>query len=238
MDKVCVSVGALYRVVPDKNEAVCYLGKLPISGIELLFRDYQQLKSFSLNEEALRIFEKLKFKSMHAPWHGIIYDSGDIGQGALGLLLRLYEKFDARNIVFHANNVPDYNRITAMGLPASTENDDWRNAPGNYSTHVASLLERNPELSLTLDIAHALTVSQQEPLKYIDLFKKRITQVHLSSTPVVPDHSFLHKHDCPELRALLKKVKALEVPVVIESVVPDSNSLELLTKEIKYLTEI
>lgn len=238
MDKVCVSIGAVYHIAQDKNAAIQQLGKLTIDGIELLFRDYDSLKSFELSEESLKVFENLRFRSIHAPWHDITYDSSGAGKQALDLLLQLYRKIGARNIVFHANNVPDYSLITSLGFSASTENSDWRMPHANTTIQISSLLQANSRLSLTLDIAHALTISPHEALNYVDGFRDRIVQCHVASAPVVPDHSFLHEHDSEGLRNILRQVKQLDVPVVIESVVPEGGSIDLIAKEVEYLRAI
>ena len=227
------------------------LRELAPAGIELSFSQPEYLFDFECNENNLEYLRSLKFNSIHAPWKDIIYGRNEAGEAALQKIESLYKQINARNVVFHREQIEDYDSILNKGFVAwfnkftilseaegSIENEDWRKTNcGPENTR--DILNKYEGLKFTFDFAHALSVSPSEALEYMHSFKDRLFEIHLSVIDKASEqHDFLYKYDSPGLKALLSPLKAVSVPVVLEAVVSNSGELALLKKEMEYINKI
>jgi sugar phosphate isomerase/epimerase len=74
-------------------------------------------------------------------------------------------------------------RIEAMKRPLSISMENMEPAVNSLlctPDRVRQLLDNEPWLSFTLDIAHALAASDEEPARYIELCHDRLVNVHIS----------------------------------------------------------
>ena len=100
-------------------------------------------------------------------------------------------------------------------------------------------MKENQNLKFTFDFAHAITISSEDIPLYINRFKDRLAEVHLAMlNRNLKDHWFLHKYDSPEIRNLLKHIKNIDVPVILECVASTDDEVELIKKEMEYIKEI
>lgn len=239
---ICISTGCFYHLTEDRNEAIKLARTFPVDGVEISFQSPEYLRGFFPAQDNLDYLQDPKNRvSIHAPWKNITYDNGVNCLGVLDLLQDLSHKVKAQNITFHQTPNDDL-RITAdYKFLSSIENDEIsKGLEGITSLQLMDkALKRNPHMKITLDIAHALTISPEEAVTYIVRFKNKITQAHVSylnkhMIESKEDHGFLHQNKSGRLSAVLGIIPQ-QVPLVLECVVQDKSELPLIKEEIEYL---
>jgi len=236
---ICISTGFLYRLTNDRNEMIRGIREFLPSGIELSFARPQYLFDFAISQENLEYLRNLKFNSIHAPWKEIVYGDNQKSKDVLGAIEKLFKQIKARNVVFHKEQIDDIRAVVNRSFIASIENGDWRETSGNSPEKIGRILKENPSLKFTFDFAHALTVSPDDILIYLNKFKDRLISIHLAMLDrILKDHWFLHKYDSEETRMLLNHLKETSVPLVLECVASDNNEVQLIKNEIEYLRRV
>lgn len=236
---ICISTGFLYRLTNNRNEMIKRIREFSPYGIELSFAYPQYLFDFVVNKENLDYLQSLKFNSIHVPWKEITYGNNQEAKNVLEAIEKLYKQINAKNVVFHKNQIEDIQIITNYDFTVSIENGDWRELAGNNVEKIQEALKENPKLKFTFDFAHALTVSSNDIPLYIDKFKDKIIEIHLAMlNEDLKDHWFLHKYDNQEMRNLLNHLKNIKVPIILECVASNNDEVQLIKKEIEYIKEI
>jgi sugar phosphate isomerase/epimerase len=234
---ITISTGLVYKLTNDRNEMIQKLREFSPDGIELSFAHPQFLFDFTINEENLKYLRTLKFNSIHAPWKNIIYEDSSVCRKVLEKIYELYVKINARNVVFHKGPEDDFKILRDFNFISSVENDDWRKGL-NTPLQIDQELIANPNLKLTFDFAHALTVSSRDIPTYFTGFKDSIIQVHIAMlNRLMQDHYFLHKHDSSGLRRLIGMIPK-NIPLVLECVAPNEDEVALVKEEINYIRSI
>lgn len=242
---ICISTGFVYKFSEDMNEKIIMLKDFSSEGMELCFADADDLLNFSINKENLKCLQSLKFNSIHAPWMNIDYGENEKCKNTLIIVEKLYKQIRARNVNFHIFDTEKMKEIKIFNkydFIFSIENDDGRRLekPGlNTVGKIAKALMISKNSKFTFDFAHALAVSSKDMPEFINKFKNRLSQIHLSYLDKdMRDHWFLFKHDAPKLRKLLSYIKEVNVPVVLECVASDRSEIQLIKKEIEYIKSI
>lgn len=239
---ICISTGCVYKFSEDRNILIDILRPLAPAGIELSFSHPQEhLLNFRISEANLEYLRGLEFNSIHAPWREIAYGQNQTSESVLEKIVELYKQINARNIVFHQEQIEDYNSIASLlkaGCAVSLENDDWRK-PEHSVQNVRLALERDKGFGFVLDFAHALSFSPEEVREYMDQFSSRLSEIHISIiNKELETHDFLHLSDNAEIRELLQPLNSVATPMVLEAVVPAPEEIALLKKEMEYLREL
>lgn len=153
---------------------------------------------------------------------------------------KLYKRISARNVVFHKGQIEDFDLLINNDFVSSIENDDWRK-PQHSIEDIKNVLDKNKRFKFTFDFAHALSVSLSDIPEYINYFKDRLIEIHLSIVNKdLEKHDFLHKYDNEGMRQLLQPLKSVSdlIPIILEGVVSTLEETELLKKEIEYIKGI
>jgi len=232
-----ISTGLVYKLTNDRNSMISKLREFSPDGIELSFAKPDYLFRFKITAENQSYLKSLKFVTIHAPWKDISYGKNEKCYKTLKAIEELYCKINAENVVFHPEQIKDYNVFKRYNFRSSIENEDWRRKANNVKS-IGELLDKNPDIWLVFDFAHALTVSSEEIPDYINRFRHRISEIHLAMlNNDLKDHWFLHKYDCQKIRELMENLKGIDVPIVLECVASNDGELNLIKKEIKYIKE-
>jgi len=231
---ICISTGFVYKISEDMNEKIRLLKQFSADGIELNFASSKDLINFKITQDNLE-YLKNKRITIHAPWKDIIYGNNLNCINTLNSIQELYNKTNALLVNLHKRTEDDLEIFKNYNFIASIENEDWRTGI-NTPKGIDKILMENTNLGFTFDFAHALTVSPDDIPIYVNQFKNRIVQVHLSYLDKnLRDHYFLHKYDSKEVRVLLSNLKSLNVPFVLECVAPNLDEMQLVKQEIEYL---
>lgn len=237
-DIVCLATGNLYKIYKDRNKILPKLLEFSPDGFEINFGYPKYIYSFSPSKVEIAKLRKLKFVSIHAPCLDIKWGNNLESQKALRAIEKIYQKVGAKNVVFHENVGDDLNVTKKYNFSVSIENDD-RRKKHNSPQKIVQALKKYPHMGFTFDFAHAMTVSPDDTLEYIKRFKNKIIEIHLAWLGKrIADHRFLHKHDGAKIRKLLKLIKTLNVPLVLECAVANKKQINFIKKEIKYLKNL
>lgn len=235
---ISISTGCLHRLSEDRNKMVRELQKFSLSGVELSFNQPRHLLTFNIDKDNLEYLQTLKFNSIHAPAKDIIYGDNKTCKKVLQKISELYVKINAKNVVFHKNEIEDYSLIINSKFASSIENDDWRK-PNNGIEYIKNLLDKYKELKLTFDFAHAMTVSPIDIPEYLDYFKGRLAEIHISIiNEKTKRHDFMYKNDSEKLKGLTRLLKVSSAPLVLECAVLDFKDVDSLKKEMEYIKRI
>jgi len=239
---ICISTGCVYKFAEDRNVLIDILRPLAPVGVELSFSHPQEhLMDFQISEASLLYLRGLEFNSIHAPWREIVYGQNQTSESVLEKIVELYKQINARNIVFHQEQIEDYNSIVSLlrvGCAVSLENGDWRKQEHSVA-NVRLALEKDRGFGFVLDFAHALSFSEQEVREYMNQFSSRLSEIHISIMNKESEtHDFLHKHDSQEIRELLQPLNSVATAMVLEAAVSTPDEISLLKKEMGYLREL
>lgn len=238
---ICISTGCVYELSDDRNdliEKIRQFSPIGIMGIELSFAYPEYLLNFDIDNNNLEYLQGLEFNSIHAPRENITYGENKTSKEILQKISELYKQINARNVVFHEEQIEDYNSIISNNFVSSIENDDWRR-PRHNVEDIKSILDKNKKLKFTLDFAHALSVSSSDIAEYINYFKDKLIEIHLSVIDKdLEKHDFLHKYDSAEIRNLLQPLKTVFVPVILEAAVSNLEEMKFIKKEIEYIKNL
>lgn len=207
-------------------------------GIELSFARPADLLAFNINKKNLKNLRELRFNSIHAPWKEIVYGDNTLSRKVLKTISELFKEIKAKNVVFHKDQVEEFAPIKVADFIVSIENNDWRK-PEHSIEDIERLFNKNKGFKFTFDFAHALSVSSTDILRYVQCFRSRLIEIHLSIIDKASEkHDFLHKYDDTEIRKLLQSLKDFSAPIVLEGVVPSLTEIKLLEQEIEYLINL
>jgi len=235
---ISISTGFLYKFTRDRNWMINAIKAFSPDGVEVSFARPGPLLDFKISDSNLKYLKSLKYVSIHAPWKDISYGDNQKSKDIINAIKRLYDLIGAKNVVFHQDKIEDPSFITNSGMVVSTENMGWNEKP-NTIEESEKFLNENPNVKFVLDFAHALTISHDEIPLYLDKFRDKLMEIHISYKDREPkDHWFLHKHDSPKMRELLNKLKGFDVPLVLECVALDESEVSLIKKEIDYFKGI
>lgn len=253
---ICLSTSCFYRLTDDRNEMIERIRKFSPDGIELSFAYPESLSEFTITEENLEYLQSLEFRSIHAPWKEIMYVGNRGDKGTLELVEQLYKQIGGRSVVFHEQNLmvfSGWKRDKSINIfeshadllknydfIPSIENSDWRkHGVADTVEGIETILSENDNLKFTFDFAHALTVSPESIPEFLDRFRDKLTEIHLSFSRRGPEgHYFLHKHDSEETRELLSHLKSTDVPLVFECFAREQDEVPLIKEEMDYIRRI
>lgn len=242
---ICISTGLVYKLNEGMNKKIAMLRDFSIDGMELCFADADDLLNFSINEANLKYLQSFKFNSIHAPWKNIDYGNNNKCKKTLIVIEKLYKEINAINVSFHifgVEKIKETKIFNEYDFIFSIENNDSGRLkrPGLDTVEkIKKALTINPNFKFTFDFAHALVTSPQEIPVFINKFKNKLTQIHLSYlTKQMKDHWFLHKYDSKEMRNLLNHLKNTNAPIVLECVASNWEEMALVKKEMEYVKSI
>ena len=119
MRKICISTGSFYRitandydVAKEMNQVINMCSKLNVDGIELLFGNGAELLKFKLNESSIKIFKKLKFNTLHAPFSykesKFYFMDSKLTKRILKKMYELYDLIGAKSINLHPQQIKNF----------------------------------------------------------------------------------------------------------------------------------
>lgn len=233
---VSVSTGCFYKLGISKNEVIDLISGLSVDGVEVLFNKPQDIFDFELSELNLRFLKDKSFVTIHAPDGDVVYAGNPKAAEVLDRLENIYRLINAKNIVFHIHKDDELNILSYYAFQASVENDDWRKGENtNTVAGIGHILETNPRLKFALDIGHADSVGPTATREYVENFRDKLSEIHLSYVDKERhEHDFISRGRNIGDRDVFTRTN---VPIVIESVLQtptfDISEFNLLEKEIE-----
>ena len=215
---VAISVGACYDLRLSYPEAIKFIQKYPVNGIELLFAAPKDLMDFKFEKENLDYIKSLKFKSIHMPVRGATYDDSLVTKEVIDKASFIANQINADYLVFHPNTIKDYS-VLNWNLKNCIENLNSNEYNKGFQTakEIKKILKEHPKLGFVLDTCHMFE-SKVNPQEFLDL-KEKINGIHLAvqwkQGERIRTHGFLQENleQLDQIKPLLK----INVPKVIES---------------------
>jgi sugar phosphate isomerase/epimerase len=235
---IAISVGACYDLKLSYSEAIRFIQKQNVDGIELLFVTPKDLLEFEFEKDCLEFIQSLKFKSIHMPFHEIEYDNNLVTKKVIEKGSRIAKKINADYLVFHPNTIKDYSALD-YDFKNCVENLNSKEYNKGFQTvqEMKKVLEENKGLGLILDTCHMLE-ARVNPKDFLEL-KEYIKGIHLAvqwkQGERTRTHGFLQENleQLEQIKPLLK----LNVPKIIESDFYPEKVL-MIEKEIKLIKSL
>ena len=241
---ICLSTGPVHEFVPDFNERIAKVRGFEPDGVEICLAKPEELLGFVVSEENLKYLLGLKWVSIHAPVQNIMYCDDELSRKVLAKAEELARQINAQNVVFHRKEIEDPKILENYNFTASLENLDFR-SPGCMQNvaEVKEELDKNNNLKLTFDFAHAFSIDPDSVSDFVKEFRDKIVEYHVAfldkdTSGRSSYHWFLHKNDSEQLRSLLRYLNNPDIPIIIESTAAKKEEVDWFAAEIKYLREI
>jgi endonuclease IV len=158
-------------------------------------------------------------------------------------MIKDYHLIGAKRFILHPEQYPGEEKINYLlkkRVNVLFENERKRHGNEKKKNHSRTafedILQTNKKISLCLDVSHAYSWSPKETTRIIDTWKDKIQQVHFSATHYSVSHLPLVGASKAFINSV-KKVKDLNVPIIIEEDMRTSNKQWIL-KEINEVKKI
>jgi hypothetical protein len=215
---VAISIGSCYDLKLNYPEAIRFIQKYPVDGIELLFAIPQDLIDFEFEKENLEYINSLKFKSIHMPFHEVGYDKNLGTTELIKKGSKIAKQINANYIVFHPDKIKNYS-VLDWSRKNCVENLNSKEHNKGFQTaeDMKRLLEEHPKLGLVVDTCHIIE-NNLVPKTFLNL-QDKIASLHLAvqwkQGERIKTHGFLQENlgQLENIKQLLK----LDVPKIIES---------------------
>ena len=233
---VAISIGSCYDLKMNYSEAINFIKKLDVKGIELTFATPKELFGFNFNEEQIEYINSLDFKSIHMPFHEIEYSNNKEAKMVIEKGSELAEKIQVDYLLYHPNTIEDYS-IFDYGFLNCIENlhPSQRYSGFKEVKEIKTLLDNYPSLGFVFDTCHAFQ-SGINPKDFLVL-KDKIKGLHLSvqwrDGERLRTHGFLQEN--LEQFESIKPFLGLDVAKVIESDFYP-RKVEMIEKEIELIS--
>jgi hypothetical protein len=227
MRTIGFSTGALAR--EDFRKALEMLTDKPVNAVELSALRQHELAPLVQQLDDIDL-ERFEYVAFHAP--------SSMDRAYEPEALRLLEVVAARGwpIVVHPDAMHTLNDWNRLGSLLCIENMDKRKPAGRTAEEIKEIFDELPEACFCFDIGHARQVdpTMSEATAILRLFHAKLRQLHVSEV------NTQSKHDPLTLESLLAfhKVSHLvptEVPIILESRVPEENINDELERALEAL---
>lgn len=137
------------------------------------------------------------------------------------------------NVVLHPDTIFDFACWRPFGSRLCIENMDKRKPIGRNCQELAVLFEELPDASFCLDLGHARQIdpTMLEAISMLRQLGSRLRQIHISEVTTACRHESLSLAAVRAFERIAPRVPE-QVPVIIESVLGDSPTLDQLSAEL------
>ena len=216
------ATGSIWRWMKsaNRNELLDYISPLDIQAVELTIGSEHELYALQISEKNISWLRGLNHVSIHAPDLHNSRENPNRLSRQLNAIENLVSLVKASSVVIHIEDLPPSEILDDLPLPVSIENT----GPGNYTSprDIAEVLDRHPDFSLCLDLAHAALTSERETGILVSLFRERISHIHLSGVCQNQDHQSLIGASDFFYSSILPALD-LDVPFLIEEDISEVN---------------
>lgn len=235
--KIGFSTGSCYKLFDNTFSAhsIKAIQNISSQSIELLVHNLNEFeKVFSIPEEILGQFGYI---SIHAP-SKIVYGNNRETNILLKNLRKAVERYRVETVVLHPTSVEDWSIFeNCRDIPFALENMDERKAFGQTPKDLNDILIDN-NFNFVLDLQHIYVNDESMQLaeEFVDKFKEKLVEIHISAYDEKWIHYMLNKNNQKIIVQKLKEVlERKNVPVIIESTLESKDDL---LKEFTYINNL
>jgi len=223
----CFCTGNISRTGITWNEAIDFIKKLDVRGIEIMMASKEHLYNFNLSKNNIKFVKNLDYISIHFPFADRILKK-EIN-GCLDKTYKIYKRIGAKNVIIHPNILDDLSILKNYDMKVSLEN--LRSIKNITLEDMKQIFTKFQNLSFCLDISHAFSFSKYETSNLMKAFGKKLTEIHFSGSRENKDHISI-REVMQDFIESIQPIKNSNVPVVIEEGL-DIHKLEFFIEEIK-----
>lgn len=189
-------------------------------------------------EKFLREIDNLDFSgfeviSVHGPKFS--RDRNIIPKDVIDAIGRINEKISLDWVVFHPDEILDWEIFRNCNFNVAIENNDWRKKIGKNVEDLEEIFSKN-DIKFILDVNHCFTNDRTMQLaeRMKMSFQNRLCGVHLSGFETeTRDHEPMY----PTKQKEMLRVVPINLPVIIESFRSAYRDLDEAKKELQYILE-
>jgi hypothetical protein len=188
-----------------------------IQAVELSFTRVSKIRD-SITPEAVSLFSKFKYKSIHFPVKNeanetIMYPN-NISEEEIGKIDNLLEKVSVDTLVIHPDQITDSDwLVNKYGRLLAFENLDIKKSFGKTVDQMEEVFKRYPDTKFVFDLNHVYTNDQsmESAKNFFDKFETRMAHYHFSG------YGGFHSPLCQSKEdIILKGLISLKYPVIHE----------------------
>lgn len=234
MSEIGFTTGSLYLTKIPFDDRIKLYNSLGASAIELSFSTPSHLLNYNLTEYAIKLINKYKYVSMHAPWIDVKYNSNETSKEVIKKLEYLCKKLPIKGVVLHPDIIYDFKILEKSGLPFLLENMDKRKL---FGTHPYQFKEfrRKYDFGFVLDVQHAYEQDSTMQLakELLVIIGNRLGHLHISGNSKSKNHALVHSADNKDNITKLLKLE-INAPKILEGIIT-GNIEEEIKEELKYI---
>lgn len=151
------ATGVIERLNKTWDEVIDFIKRLELNGIELTIATKESLNKFKLSEGNISFLKGLDYLSIHFPFYEIDAKNTSEMTSCLNMIEKIYKEFDAKNLIFHPNVLPDSELLKKYDFQVSLEN--LRAVRNITIEYLKEIFRQYPEMGFCLDVAHAFSFS-------------------------------------------------------------------------------
>jgi len=229
---VSFALGNFWRFVQKQNKAnaLKWIQKLPIDGVELTLGKKEEFERFHLGTSHKRILQKFEYVSVHSPFRSAkSYQTLEEHEKDLNRIKEIMEESNAQTIVFHPSHLPPKKLFKKFRFKITLENMEKED---KVSLQRLSKLMQEYKTDFCLDTSHAYEYGPFRTTELLRRFKPKLLQIHFSANYRRRNHCPLTKASATFLKSI-ESLKETSVPIIIEEDFRRLN-LSLAKKEIEW----
>jgi|AntRauTorcE11897_2_1112592.scaffolds.fasta_scaffold13269_3 sugar phosphate isomerase/epimerase len=231
MRKIGFSQGVMHKKLdPCSKESIKILRSTNTNAIEVHYRGEDSLNRI---KETLKQIKEFKYRSMHAP--SFIYRDNQETRDLLDKVVKFYNLIGASLAVVHPDKVENWNVFNNYpDINWAVENMDEQKDRYTGVKDFVEFFKENDNWGMVLDLGHCKANDKTMKLAqdFIDAFKDRIKEIHLSGYEILHEPLFRTKQ-----KEIIKPCNQMDVPIIIESTFEIDDSKEEVLKEFNYILE-
>lgn len=179
-----------------------------------------------LLEISLSDLEGFEYVTLHAPNLGIV--SQEDLESALENFEEAQGKFNFKHVVLHPDGIENWEVFSKFNIPWAIENMDQRKESGKDVADMKKVFEElNAKMVLDLNHCYVNDSSMELAQDFVEEFKDRIVEIHLSGFETLHEPLFKTKQ-----KEILGAIYDKNIPIIIES---GCETVDDVKKEYEYV---
>lgn len=164
----------------------------------------------------ISLIKKFQYRTFHLPKSGYVRWVKELNKHQANLKLN--------HLIIHPNTINNWQPLTESKIPVLIENMDNRKNSFNSPKDFTKLFKKYPNLNLCLDVNHLYSNNLGPTTKWLDKFKSKIGEIHLSTL----DKQYYKKWSirgtrhalCYYDQSVLDTKRIKNYPIILEGLIP------------------
>ncbi len=228
-----------FSTIQEFDKRIEVLKSLGCPIIELSLHTIDRLQvAFDNIDHVVKAVAGFTAVSIHAPNHGVRYDSSTHAQQVIEQLKSLARALHPRVVVVHPDLIDEPAVLQGIDWTLGIENMDWRKTTAQFPDQLTPWFEHYPKATMVLDMNHCYTNDRSMVLAGAlwEKFSDRMHSIHLSAFGGAErPHMPFHTSSCDDI---IKALPTLDVAIILEVGVGQLSPQEVATEYAYVLSKI